>query len=366
MRPVAIITDFMANVKMWYRSKGTVFWAIAFPVLLMLLFGAIFQGQDDVTITLYVQDMDDTDMSEMFISSLEERLNIETIPSHVETDKYIADNNIRAALVIPEGFEDTVHMAYQGSNDTVSLTLSLDPTRESVNGMIRGVVAGTLQGWNNEITGAENILVYSEESLTTREFKFIDFFLPGVIGLTVMTSSIYGTIFRNTKYKKWGILRKLSTTPFSRWEYLLSKMLFMTFISFVSTFVIIIVGVVVWDISVIINAYLFVIVTSAAFAFSGMGMLISRFVKEEETADSAGGAVTFPQMFLAGTFFPLEMMPAYLGQIARVLPLYYVNEGLRDAMIYGNNTSAMNNTAVIFAIAAVLFVLGAAMTTWTE
>ncbi len=366
MRPVAIITDFMANVKMWYRSKGTVFWAIAFPVLLMLLFGAIFQGQDDVTITLYVQDMDNTDTSEMFISSLEERLKIESIPDDVEFDGYISDNNIRAALVIPQGFENTVQSASMGSNDSLYIILSLDPTRESINGMIRGIVGGTLQGWNMDITGGRNVLIYGEESITAREFKFIDFFLPGVIGITVMTSSIYGTIFRNTKYKKWGILRKLSTTPFSRWEYLVSKMLFMTFVSFVSTFVIIIVGVVVWDIRVIINAYLFVIVTSAAFAFSGMGMLISRFVKEEETADSAGGAVTFPQMFLAGTFFPLEMMPAYLGQIARVLPLYYVNEGLRDAMIHGNNTGAMYNTAIIFTIAAVLFVLGALMTTWTE
>ncbi|MFO8110766.1 MAG: ABC transporter permease [Thermoplasmata archaeon] len=366
MNPKAILTDFMANLRMWYRSKGTVFWAIAFPVLLMLIFGAIYQGQGDVTVTLYVQDLDGTPMSEDFVLSLEERLNVETIPGDVDAQDYISDNNIRAALIVPQGFQNTVQEAYQGSNESLPVVLSLDPTRESVNGIIRGVVAGTLQGWNMEITGGRDVLIYQEDTITTKEFKFIDFFMPGVIGITVMTSSIYGTIFRNTKYRKWGILRKLSTTPFSRWEYLVSKMLFMTFISFVSTFLIILVGVTVWSISVNINIYLFVIVISAAFAFSGMGMLISRFVNEEETADSAAGAITFPQMFLAGTFFPLEVMPGYLREIARVLPLYYVNEGLRDAMIYENWSGAITNTAVIFIIAAVLFVLGAFLTRWTE
>ncbi len=366
MKPKAIWVDFMANIRMWYRSKGTVFWAIAFPVLLMLIFGAIYQGQDDITVNLYVQDMDGTETSEEFISSLGERLNIHSIPQDEDFHDYVSDNNIRAALVVTQGFEETVWRASAGENASIPLTLSLDPTRESVNGIIRGVVMGTMEGWNKDITGGWDVLEYNEESITAEEFKFIDFFMPGVIGITVMTSSIYGTIFRNTKYRKWGILRKLSTTPFTRWEYLISKMLFMTFISFVSTFLIILVGVLVWDIGVSINAYLFVIVTSAAFAFSGMGMLISRFVNEEETADSAAGAVTFPQMFLAGTFFPLEVMPGYLQSFARVLPLYYVNEGLRDAMIYENWSSAMINTSVIFIIAAVLFVIGAVVTRWTE
>lgn len=362
----AVFTDFMANMKMWYRSKGTVFWAIAFPVLLMLIFGAIYQGQDDITVNLYVQDLDNTETSMEFVTSLGQRLNIHNIPQNEDFHEYISDNNIRAALTVPQGFEETLWQAAADQNVSIPLTLSLDPTRQSVNGIIRGVVMGTMEGWNKDITGGWDVLEYNEESITAEEFKFIDFFLPGVVGITVMTSAIYGTIFRNTKYRKWGILRKLSTTPFTRWEYLLSKMLFMTFISFVSTFLIILVGVVVWNISVTIDAYLFIIVTAAAFAFSGMGMLISRFVNEEETADSAAGAVTFPQMFLAGTFFPLEVMPGYLQNIARTLPLYYVNEGLRDAMIYGNTSGAVFNTGVILSIAAVLFVLGAALTIWTE
>ncbi len=361
-----VISDFTCNLKMWYRSKGSVFWTLAFPIFLMLMFGAIFSGQDDISITLHVQDLDCTNTSAEFIDSLGMNLEIEEIPSDRDAREFIKENDIRSGLIIPDGFQDTVASASMGLNSTINVTLLLDPTQESTNGMVRGVIGGTLQAWNMGITNSRNVLGYEEDSLVTKEFKYIDFFLPGVIGMSIMSSSIYGTIFRNTKYRNDGILRKLATTPMTHSEYLLAKMVFMTFMSFLSAGAIILVGILAFDISVSINAFVIVIIISASFAFSGMGLIITRFVKEEETADSAGGAVTFPQMFLAGTFFPLEIMPAYLGTIAKLLPLYYVNQGLRDAMVNEDWTGAITNTGIVFALAAVFFVIGALLTKWKE
>ena len=109
-----------------------------------------------------------------------------------------------------------------------------------------------------------------------------------------------------------------------------------------------------------------IIIVATSFLFSGMGMLIGRFVKEEETADTAGGAISFPMMFLAGTFWPLEQMPEFLQQFARVLPLYYVNEGLRAAMIYMKEADALLNTAAVLIFAAVFFIAGVVTTKWHE
>jgi ABC-2 type transport system permease protein len=97
-----------------------------------------------------------------------------------------------------------------------------------------------------------------------------------------------------------------------------------------------------------------------------MGMIISRFVKEEETADMAGGAITFPMMFLSGTFFPFEQMPSYLQMIARTLPLYYVNEGLRNTMIYADIDKTLYFTSFVLLFAFVFFVIGVMITKWKE
>jgi ABC-2 type transport system permease protein len=71
-------------------------------------------------------------------------------------------------------------------------------------------------------------------------------------------------------------------------------------------------------------------------------------------------------MFLSGSFFPLEQMPEYLQQIAKVLPLTYVNNGLRDAMVFGNTSGALFNLGVIVLLAAVFVIIGAYISKWTD
>jgi ABC-2 type transport system permease protein len=154
--------------------------------------------------------------------------------------------------------------------------------------------------------------------------------------------------------------------PVTRSEWILAKMLFMLFLSFVSAVAISIVGILAWGLTVNVNLFMIVIIVSNSFLFSGLGMIIGRFVKEEETADMAGGAISFPMMFLAGTFFPLEMMPAFLQSFAKILPLYYVNEGLRNAMIYLDFDKAIFNMIIVLLFAIIFFVIGVLLTKWKE
>jgi ABC-2 type transport system permease protein len=101
-------------------------------------------------------------------------------------------------------------------------------------------------------------------------------------------------------------------------------------------------------------------------ARAGMGMVIARFVKETDSADAAANAITFPMMFLSGSFFPLEMMPPFLREIAKVLPLTYLNNGLRDSMVYGNAQSALTNTAIVLVVGVAFIIIGSLITSWRE
>ena len=74
----------------------------------------------------------------------------------------------------------------------------------------------------------------------------------------------------------------------------------------------------------------------------------------------------FPMMFLSGSFFPIELMPGFLQTFARILPLYYVNEGLRASMVFADNMAALRNSAVIGVFAAVVFIMGIIATKWEE
>ncbi|HVQ01614.1 MAG TPA: ABC transporter permease [Candidatus Thermoplasmatota archaeon] len=355
--------DFVYSVKGWYRSRGGMFWSLAFPIILILLFGAIFSGVGNTKYTLYIQDEDQSQISEMFNTTLNSTklFNINMVKPDVNITEYIKDKNIKAVIVIPKGFGDKVRLS-----EKVNLSFYYDPSDQTTVQVVRSVVTSILQQMNMEISHGSNIIGVSEIKTITENFNYIDFFLPGMIGFTIMQSAIYGSIERNTKYRKDGILRKLQTTPITRTEWILAKMLFMMFLAGITTTLISIIGILVFGMTVNITPLVIIIVIATSFLFSGMGMLIGRFVKEEETADTAGGAISFPMMFLAGTFFPLEQMPQFLQVVARVLPLYYVNEGLRNSMIYLNQNEALINGGVVIVFAAVFFISGVILTKWKE
>ena len=373
-----ILHDLHANIKTWLRSPGTVFWTVLFPVLLILIFGAIFSGGDEAEFDIVIQDLDKTTISEEFVANLNNIscVSVVELESGKNVTEFMHDEDKPVALVIPKGFNDTMveyiesqydpTIEFDDTNLPFNLTLYVDPLDQTTTSILRSIIASAIYQLNMNIVGGESIIGINEESSVGEDFDYIDFFLPGMIGFTIMTSCIYGSIERNTKYRKDGILRKLLTMPITRAEWILSKMLFMLFLSFVSTLVILLVGILVWGISIKINIFFFLLVIATSFLFSGIGMIIGRFVKEQETADMAGGAITFPMMFLAGTFFPLESMPDFMQSIARVLPLYYVNEAMRNAMIYADIDKTLFFSAFVFVFATVFFMVGILLTKWKE
>ena len=363
-----IKTDLILGIRSWLRSKGTVFWTILFPILLIMIFGAIFSGSNEVNYDLVLQDLDGSSDSQNLTKLLEESgfFSIKNISKNKDISAYMKDNDLSVGLQIPEGFGKKLEESMGIPTAKVNLTYYIDPTDSTTPNIVRGIISGLVNGYNDMITLSPSIVSMEEKMILGEDFDYIDFFVPGMIGFTIMTSMVYGSIERNTKLRKDGILRKMLTMPVTRYEWIFSKMLFMLFLSFISTFVIMVVGILVWGLNIQINIFFFIIVICTSFMFSGLGMIIGRFVKDQETADMAGGAITFPMMFLAGTFFPLDQMPTFLQAVAQVLPLYYVNEGLRNAMIYANleKTLYFTGFAVIFAV--VFFLIGVFLTKWKE
>lgn len=371
-----ILAIIVGALRMWFRSKHTLFWTLAFPVLLMLLFGAIFSVSQDPSFDLYVQNQDTTtngeptQWSKTFCDMLNKTdvLNLHTIDSTENVTQFIEEKGIQRALIIPPGFNSSV-----SAGNSVSIILKMVPaevdTASATVGSVIDQVAEIFNGVLTElITKREplEIVTIKSENIVSETFKYIDFFAPGIIGMTLMTSGIFGAVAWNTRNKELGILKKLATTPLSKLEWIVGVVLYELIMGAISTIVIIAVGVIVFDLKVLPNIFTIILIISGAIAFPGMGMVIARFVKETDSADAAANAITFPMMFLSGSFFPLEFMPDFLRQIANVLPLTYLNNGLRDSMVYGNTSSALFNTSVILGVGIFFIILGSLITNWRE
>ncbi|MDH5448026.1 MAG: ABC transporter permease [Candidatus Bathyarchaeota archaeon] len=358
-------------LRMWFRSKHTLFWTLAFPLLLMLLFGAIFSVSQNPTFDLYMQNQDVVDgeptlLSNAFCDTLNKTgiLNLHMVDSTENATQFIEGKGIQRMLIIPYGFHSSVSV---GNN--VSIVLKMVPAEvDTASATVKSVIEQFVEMFNTELTeqGPPKLVTIKDESIVSETFKYIDFFVPGIIGMTLMTSGIFGAVGWNTRNRKLGILKKLATTPLSKLEWIIGVVLYELVMGAISTAVILTVGVLVFNLKVLPNIYTVILIVSGAIAFPGIGMVIARFVKESDSADAAGNAITFPMMFLSGSFFPLEMMPDFLQQIAKALPLTYLNNGLRDSMVYGNVSSTLFNTAVMLGVGVFFIIVGTLITNWRE
>jgi ABC-2 type transport system permease protein len=337
------------------------------------MFGFIFAGEGETTYELPIQNRDGGTWSTNLIEVINETglFEVTMVDPDADPDEYVLDNNANFILIIPEAYTQEINQILFARNEsldvntTANLTVKYDPGVSST-AQKMSILNSVVQGFNKGLSGAQDTVEIQAETTVSDQFEFIDFFAPGIIAMAVMSTSIFGTVSINTELRQKGVLRKLATTPLKRSEWLLSNMLFQLVMSLFATVAILIMGVIVFDLHFSLNFFLPLFIVLNVFAFSGTGMLITRFVKEAQSAEAAANAIMFPMMFLAGTFFPLEMMPEFLQKVALILPLYYVNEGLRSSMVTLNFSQAWLYAAVIGIFGIVIFILGVFLTSWKE
>jgi ABC-2 type transport system permease protein len=411
---------FSAVTKNWMRSKSGLFFSILFPVLLLLVFGAVFSGGGTSTYSLFVQNFDrtdskPTDLSAAFVEALNstKTFNIEDISPDADAKSYARDavgplgGNIRI-LIISQGFQEdlidgtfkvrvgitynttlTMYTFYepdmneaqkmavqQGINQialynatlqerNASLTLIMDSSDQS-SGIVKSIVMSVANAFNFQLIGAKNVINFTEEPIAVTQFKQVDYYLPGIIAAFIMTNGIIGVTSNTTEFKRRGIIKRLSITPLAKIEWIVGNILSQTLLNLLLTVIVIVIGWLAFNVQAIPDAVSIVLIFLGSVMFSGIGMILSGLVKDVEAASAIGNAIAFPMMFLSGTYWPIEFMPTYLQTFSRILPLTYFSEGLRDAMIYHYSAGIVTSMAVVAILAAVFIVVGALVTQWKE
>lgn len=369
MSPRIIAANLTVRIRSFYREKSTMFFTIAFPIILILVFGTIFLKDENRSYALHVQDLDRTAESRQFVKvlTLNKVFTITQVDPAADAARYFRDNKLNLLLIIPKGYGATQQnrIVEQDANASIRMTYLFDPSSTSVNGKLR-VLDSVVAGLNQKMSATEPFIRLAKKSILDRKYRFIEFFVPGIIAMAVMTASMFGTLNVNAELRQKGIIRKLCATPITHTDWILSSALYQLILAAISTIAILLVSYAVFNVSLRINGWLPVFVVLDVFTFVGIGMILARVVKEAESAAAAANVIMFPVMFLSGTFFPIEMMPWFLRKFALLLPLYYVNEGLRSAMVFVDHWAAFRYAAVIAGIAAVVFIVGIMVTRWEE
>ncbi len=359
----------------YLRNIVGLFFGIIFPVIIIGLFGAIFAGSGG-PVTVYVQNKDagpfptpQMNIATQFVDALNGTgistnvtwpVVVRTVNASEDFSQYLADQSASDGVVIPENF--SLNFV---TGQSINVTVYGNPAQSS-SAIVGGIVDAIVNEFNLRRVNGTNVIQITSATVNTDQTKYIDFLIPGLIGFSILVSPMFSMVNITSEYKKIKLFKQLSLTPLHKMEWLASKVIFYIILSVISFLLLVVVGVYGFGAHMTLTVWLIPFLILGPMLFSSLGMLVGTVTKSVESASVLGNIITFPMMFLSGTFFPIATMPAYLQSFAHVLPLFYIVEGLNNVMVYGNVMAALFDIAVTTAITLVVFVAAAKVFKWRE
>ncbi|NHJ46769.1 MAG: ABC transporter permease [Asgard group archaeon] len=348
------------SFKLFYRSKLTIFLFVITPIILLLLFGSIFAEHNMLTYDLLVQNHDDSPYADDLIRLLNENIFLvtEELDETLNPTEYMQQNKKIACLVLPiDWYEHS--LIYPKTNATLIID-SYSSSAQRIEHLVRKVMNEfTIQQNNTELlVDIELIDFYSST------FSYIDFVMPGLIGVIIMNTGILGTIIRQVHYRKTGLMRKFATTPLTRLEYISAELIWQFLIALIVTLLTVFASWLIFGFSwSSFTAMILPVIIVGVVLFTGLGLVISQIVKEN--ALLLGLLFTIPMMFLSGVFFDISGIKSLII-LSKFFPLSYIVEAVRASMITGSSVTAGINIAIALSIGIVFIIIGIFITRWEK
>jgi len=186
------------------------------------------------------------------------------------------------------------------------------------------------------------------EGIVPGEPNYFQFVAPGIIAMVVMMALMTGLPHAISYEKDIGTLDGMLAAPINRLSIILGKVMAQTVRGMIQGFIILILAVALFGVVIEGNILLVIfLILLTVFSFVGLGILITSFTENEETATMVMMTLMFPMMFLSGVFFPLQQMPWYMQGLAQFLPLTYATTALRKVMVLGADIPAVSTEVLI-------------------
>jgi ABC-type multidrug transport system permease subunit len=207
---------------------------------------------------------------------------------------------------------------------------------------------------------------FQRQAVEGREIRYVDWFLPGILGMNMMFSCLFGVGFVIVRYRKNGFLKRLKATPLGAFHFLFAQLISRLLLIMVIT-VVVYSGCNLFIDFNMQGSYwdLLLVTTLSAMCMISIGLLIASRTASEEFAGGILNAVTWPMMLMSGAWFSLEGTHAWVRQVAQVFPLTHMIAATRAIMSEGATLAqVMPHVWVITLMGVIFLVLGALVFKW--
>lgn len=321
---------YRASLKEYTRDRMAMFWTLAFPVFFMVLIGIISSGNSDTVFDVGVVAEDKsqigTALEKVFAKVPAFKVTEGTRDALLEKLKH---GDLRVVIVIPDGLSDSV-----SAGKTANIETYYDPSNQTTAQIVLNIVKQVVDGFDQQVTKRPTLLAIKPVSIASDRLRAIDWLLPGILAMALMQLGLFGTAPALVQLREQQVLRRIGATPLPRITLLGSQVLHRLTIAVAQTLLILIVGMLMFKVTVIGSAILLAgFVLLGASMFLAIGYLVSGLAKTQESVIGISQLINFPMMFLSGLFFPVEIMPEWIRPVVNAMPLTYLADALRQIMV---------------------------------
>ncbi len=341
IRP-AIIELASTRTKEFLREKEAMFWVFGFPLILALALGFAFREKppDRVPVAILAGPN-----AQQRLAALQKSA---TLLPRIMNEQEARDALRRGKVsLLVEGTSEIVYRFDATRPDALSARQQADDALQTA-------------------AGRRNVITSREERVHEQGARYIDFLIPGLLGMNLMGTGMWSMGFTIANARMRKLLKRLVATPMRKTEYLLAMFLSRLIWLLIEVTVLVAFGWMVFGVrvngSILVLAVLSVV---GGYAFSGIGLLTASRAKTIEAVSGLMNLIMMPMWLCSGVFFSYERFPESVKPVIRLLPLTLLNDALRAVI---NDAAGLSQIAPQLALLAVwgvvTFIVGIRIFRW--
>src|SRR5450759_445911 len=357
------------------REPGVLFWGILFPILMSVGLGLAFTKKADVIRKVAVINstersitVSDTNIIENFLLKSCEKNN--STDKKAWQWKYIKkDEKLGNSIFLFYNMEwddamkflkrGTINLLITGQNNSVEY--HFDPMNADAE--LTFLKLSSIIGKGEIISAQSNSEI---KPLTVTGTRYIDFLVPGLIGMGVMMSSMWGISYGIIEKRSKKLLRRLVATPMRKSHFLIALITVRITMNFIESLVLFLFALFAFKMTIQGNISALILMFLAGnIAFAGIAVLVSSHTSNTEVGNGLINFVVFPMMVLSGIFFSYQNFPEWSLPVIKNLPLTMLTDGIRSIF---NEGAGYNEVAlpilILIATGALFFFVGLKIFKW--
>lgn len=315
-------------IRRTFRDRTALFFTFLFPLIFLFVFGGIFGKNGSANFHVVLINQSSSDFAKSFSQQLRDNklFKIDDQGTTLEQAKEKQNRGqIDAIIVLPAGFGQV-----QGQFPSGQAQVLYSQNNAQAGQTVASVLDSIFKGLNADLLKIPTPFSVKAIQTNDKGLSQFDYTFSGLLGFSIIGLGIFGPVNVFPELKKQGILRRLHTTPLRVWQYFLANMVSQSIVGLMTIAVMFGVAISVFHLKVTGNIFELAVYTVLSIvSIFGIGLAVGGWASNERQAAPLTNIITFPMIFLSGTFFPRFLMPLWLQHVSTFLPLTPVIDGLR-------------------------------------